>query len=270
MMLALGLWLMPGLTPGRGPLLCATFQPAYEAPAPERIVMPPIIQTDSAVPPVAAGATLGSTSLDWKVAIDVAADIQETRGGWFGPLEDAELAQPYLLASADAAADEAEAQFLGARLEGESFVFIVDMSGSMRGQRFVRAKNELLRAIASLHSDQRYYVIFFSDGPLPMPAHELVESTPENLRLLQKWLRRVDCGGETNPLAALEMAIALRPDAIYMLSDGEFDPRIPKLIAGRQGRPPIPIHTIGFVGRDGEPMLRELAADSGGSYRFVP
>lgn len=267
--LVLGLWLVPAMGPGGVPLLSASFQPAAELAVPERVVMPLAIPPVVAQPSVAAPLGLGSPSLAMHLSVAEVAHIHEPTGGWFGPIDDAELGQTYQSAPADAEGD-GSADFLGVRLQGESFVFIVDMSGSMRGQRFIRAKNELRRTIASLHSDQRYYIIFFSDRALPMPADGLVSPTPENLRLLEKWLRRVDCGGDTHPLAALEMALALRPDAIYMLSDGEFDPRIPKLIASRQGGQPVPIHTIGFVSREGEPMLRALAADSGGSYRFVP
>ncbi len=270
LMVALGLWLVPELRPEGGPLLRASFRPMRDSLAPERVAAAYVVQTPSALPAATANLVLGSASLPMAVAVPDVADIQEPSGGWFGPIDDAELGQPYQVGGGGSGESDGSADFLGVRLEGTSFVFVVDRSGSMRGQRFVRAKNELRRTIASLHSDQSYYVIFFSDGPLPMPARDLVSPTPENLRLLEKWLRRVDCGGDTNPLAALELAIALRPHAIYMLSDGEFDPRIPKAIAARQGSQPVPIHTIGFVSREGEPMLRELAADSGGSYRFVP
>ncbi|MCL6502282.1 MAG: VWA domain-containing protein [Pirellulales bacterium] len=270
LILALGLWLLPGESSYHGPALSATLQPADEPQPLERAVVLPAPQS---VPSLLASSALGGHDLPAAhvpITVPVLVMMEEPAGGWFGPVEDAELGPSDQLGEGGADPGASSAEFLGTRLEGTSFVFIVDMSGSMRGQRFVRAKNELRRAIASLHTDQSYYVIFFSDNALPMPAPGLVSPTPENLRLLEKWLRRVDCGGDTNPLAALELAIDLAPHAIYMLSDGEFDPRIPKLIARRQPTRPIPIHTIGFVSREGEPMLRELAVDSGGSYRFVP
>lgn len=271
LVVALGLWLVGEPRPEGGPVLRASFRPVQDSQLPERVAADYVVlQTPCALPAATASVVLGSASLPMQVAVPDVADIKEPTGGWFGPIDDTVLGQPYQVGGGGSGESEGSAEFLGVRLEGASFVFIVDRSGSMRGQRFVRAKNELRRTIASLQSDQSYYVIFFSDGPLPMPARDLVSPTPENLRLLEKWLRRIDCGGDTNPLAALELAIALRPDAIYMLSDGEFDPRIPKAIAARQGSQPVPINTIGFVSREGEPMLRELAADSGGSYRFVP
>ena len=30
------------------------------------------------------------------------------------------------------------------------------------------------------------------------------------------------------------------------------------------------IHTVGFYNRDGEPVLKKMADDYGGTYRFVP
>lgn len=270
LVVALGLWLVPEPSSEGAPLLRASWQPPRDTRVAELVATTHLVQAPSSLPSATASMVLGSASLRMQVAVPDVADLQEPAGHWFGPIDDAELGEPYQVGGGGSGEADGSTDFLGVRLEGTSFVFVVDSSGSMRGQRFLRAKNELRRTIASLRSDQSYFVIFFSDGPLPMPASDLVSPTPENLRLLEKWLRRVDCGGDTNPQAALELAIALRPHAIYMLSDGEFDPRIPKLIAARQGSQPVPIHTIGFVSREGEPMLRELAADSGGTYRFVP
>src|SRR3972149_2345168 len=45
---------------------------------------------------------------------------------------------------------------------GRSFVYVLDCSGSMNDEgRFVRARQELLRSIEHLTSDQSYFVIFY-------------------------------------------------------------------------------------------------------------
>ena len=70
-------------------------------------------------------------------------------------------------------------------------------------------------------------------------------------------------------------ALSLRPDAVYFLSDGQFDPlTIQQLKArnrsnNRLRKRQIPIHTIAFMDRMTEGLMRSIARNSGGEYRFV-
>lgn len=161
------------------------------------------------------------------------------------------------------------ANFYGIEANGNDFVFVVDLSGSMHGSRFRRARGEVSRSIQSLEAPQRYFVIFFSDQEWPMPARDLLEATEQNLNSTRHWLKKAQCQGGTNPLPALLHALDLRPDAIFLLSDGRFDPEAALQIQQAQLSPPIPIHTIGFASRAGEPMLRAISDACGGTYRFV-
>jgi hypothetical protein len=74
---------------------------------------------------------------------------------------------------------------------------------------------------------------------------------------------------ETDPSRAIDRAFAVGPDTIYLLSDGEFDraiiARVKKLNAGGK----VTVHTIGFLYRTGEPILKKIAAENGGQYKFV-
>lgn len=161
------------------------------------------------------------------------------------------------------------ANFYGIEAGGDDFVFVVDMSGSMNGARFRRARNEVRRSIESLQASQRFFVIFFSDTAWPMPAAELLEANEKNLNATRRWLKQAQCQGGTNPLPAVLHALDLHPDAIFLLSDGRFDPEAVSQIHQAQSTPFTPIHTIGFASREGEPMLRAIAEASGGTYRFV-
>lgn len=161
------------------------------------------------------------------------------------------------------------ANFYGIEAHGNDFVFVVDMSGSMTGARFRRARAELRRSIESLAAPQRFYVLFFNDRAWPMPASDLQEATEENLNDARRWLKQAQCQGGTNPLPALMLALDLRPDAIFLLSDGRFDPEAARQLEQSETSPPIPVHTIGFASREGEPMLRAISEASGGAYRFV-
>jgi len=161
------------------------------------------------------------------------------------------------------------ASFYGIDADGNDFVFVVDMSGSMSGTRFRRAKSELQRSIAALAPTQRYFIIFFSDDAYPMPAEDLIEANEENLLATRRWLKQAACQGGTHPLPALLDAISLGPDAIFLLSDGKFDPATVTQVAAAEPARPIPIHTVGFASREGEPMLRAISEATGGSYRYV-
>jgi hypothetical protein len=168
------------------------------------------------------------------------------------------------------------AEFFGIGGYGQSFVYVVDCSGSMgENRKFERAVYELLQSIEQLHSDQRYFVIFYSSAAYPMDADEPVLATEDQFARTRRWIDHIRPDGGTHPLPALLLALSLRPDAIYFLSDGQFDPgaihalrhrnRPNKRLATRQ----IPIHTIAFVDRATEGLMRTIARNSGGKFRFV-
>ncbi len=164
----------------------------------------------------------------------------------------------------------AGSSFFGLQASGDRVVFVVDVSGSMKGRRLYRARQELTRSLESLRTDQQYFVIFFSDaGRSPMPSDKMLPATPENVSETIKWLKRIDSGGGTNPLPGLLMAMQLNPDAIFLMTDGKFDPQI--VWAVEQAKPvkPLPIYTISFASRSAEALLRAIAEQTGGDYRFV-
>jgi hypothetical protein len=176
----------------------------------------------------------------------------------------------------DGLSGHAAAQFFGIGGYGQSFVYVVDCSGSMgEGLKFERAIYELLQSIEQLASDQRYFIIFYNDAAYPMEADSPVPATEDEFARTREWISYVQPDGGTNPLPALLFALSLRPDAIYFLSDGQFDRhaihelrhrnRPNKRLAMRQ----IPIHTIAFVDRSTEGLMRTIARNSGGKFRFV-
>jgi hypothetical protein len=170
----------------------------------------------------------------------------------------------------------AATDFFGIGGYGQTFVYVVDASDSMNERgKFDRARYELLQSIEQLSSDQRYFIIFYNDGAFPMDADEPVMATQKQIARTVRWVSDAQADGGTNPLPALLYALSLRPDAIYFLSDGQFDPmtiyqlrarnRPSKRIRLRQ----IPIHTIAFVDRGTVGLMRTIARNSGGEHRFV-
>jgi hypothetical protein len=164
------------------------------------------------------------------------------------------------------------AEFFGIGGEGGSFVYVVDMSGSMNEQgKWERARDELIRSIEHLDDGQKYYIIFYNDGWFPMAEDKPVEATPKQLDRTRRWVNRIWPGGGTFPLEAMQHALSLEPDAIYFLSDGRFDPAVIEML--RVANPPssgqIPIHTIAFVNQETIGLMKQIAKNAGGKFRFV-
>lgn len=181
--------------------------------------------------------------------------------------------------SGDSARDEngpsvAGGSFFGLRADGKRFVYVVDCSGSMTGPPYQRATMELLSSIANLEKSQQFFIILFSTESYPMfhplPSQEFLYATDDALKQTKVWLKGFSQGqGGTNPEPALEQALAMKPDAIFFLTDGAIPPTTPGTIRSSNGRK-TPVHAIGFVNRAGEDVLKQIADESRGQYKFVP
>jgi hypothetical protein len=170
----------------------------------------------------------------------------------------------------------ASAEFFGIGGDGQSFVYVVDCSDSMNeGRKFERAIYELLQSIEQLSSDQRYFVIFYNDEAYPMDADQPVPASEDEFARTRQWVRYVQPDGGTHPLPALLLALSFRPDAIYFLSDGQFDRstirelRMRNRENNRLKLRQVPIHTIALVDHATEGLMRTIARNSGGKFRFV-
>lgn len=165
------------------------------------------------------------------------------------------------------------ASFFGVKAGGNKFVFVVDSSGSMsQNNRFLRCLNELQRSLSALTYGQQYLVIFFNSSMEAMPENRLVDSRPEQLKRTLYWIGNMGVGGGTEPWPALRRAIINKPDAIFFLTDGVFDPAVVGLVDKIQPetKKKIPIHTIAFEDPVGAKLLEVIAQQSRGEYKFVP
>ena len=162
--------------------------------------------------------------------------------------------------------------FFGLQAEGSSFVFIVDFSGSMKGSRFSRARSELVRTLGELTAKQQFFVIFYNHHAQPMyiPGKRvcLVPATRTMKRRARRWINDQQARGGTFPDSALKMALRLKPDVIFFLSDGAFQ-RTARTVAREANEHGTIIHTIAFEFDGGKLLLKGIAEDNDGRYRFV-
>ena len=165
--------------------------------------------------------------------------------------------------------------FFGMKAAGQSVVYVVDCSSSMNvrhssaATRFHRLKLELLNSVASMKPSQSFYIIFFNEQPIPMPAPRLQQARPELQRQYLGWMARMRANGLTDPLSSMHMALKLRPDVIYFLTDGNFNFKTAVALS-RIRQPRSVIHTITFGEREAEPLMKSIAVANRGTYRFIP
>jgi hypothetical protein len=164
-----------------------------------------------------------------------------------------------------------QASFFGIRAQGRFFVYVIDCSESMIDEdRFARATMEVRRSVLALQAPQQFEVIFYNEDPTPMPGGPKPRpADSQNKGQLLTWLRMVEPDGGTDPRAALRQALILRPEAIFLLSDGEFpDGTAQAVVHFNPHR--IPIHCVDLSGGAGGDHLRRIARESGGKYAARP
>ncbi len=168
-------------------------------------------------------------------------------------------------------------KFFGIGSKHKSVVFVVDASGSMNRPypgpaqtRINRVKLELYKTISAMTENDQFYMIFFGDDAIPMPARTMATGGDDSKRFYLTWMAQLPASSQrTMPTNALLRAIALKPEAIYFLTDGEIrTPILAKITKANSTG--IPIHTIGFSDNRGEALLREIAEQNNGSYTFIP
>jgi hypothetical protein len=153
--------------------------------------------------------------------------------------------------------------------EGRRIVYVVDRSGSMTDSLdFV--KYELKRSLQELGETAEFHIVFFSSGPpMEMATRRLVAATPRNRSMAMEFIDTVIATGGTDPVQALERAFAAQPDVIYLLTDGEFDQAIVGHVKRLNVGGKVRVSTIGFLYYPNNRVLREIAAQNGGEYKFV-
>jgi len=165
--------------------------------------------------------------------------------------------------------DGPRASFYGSGGNAYKICYVIDRSGSLL-DTFDYLRDALKKSLRDLVPQQQFHVIFFSAGkPEELPPAKLVYATPENKEKACKYLDGVVPGGQTQPEAALERAFACKPELIYFMTDGEFDPRVLDLLRRLNRDKKVKINTFSFLHKPGEELLKQIAGEHGGRYKHV-
>lgn len=168
----------------------------------------------------------------------------------------------------------------GIEARGQRFVYVFDRSASMGapgGRPLARAKEELLASIERLGGVQQFYVVFYNHRQHVFNASDtrrrLVFATDDNKRAAQRFIDAVRADGGTRHFEAIATGLRLRPDVMFVLTDGEpdddlSDDEIETLSRSLAGTTCI---VVQFGGDETarSPNLARLAAISGGRYALV-
>ncbi|MEM1165137.1 MAG: hypothetical protein AAGI30_02475 [Planctomycetota bacterium] len=172
-------------------------------------------------------------------------------------------------------------------------IYVVDASASMVAT-FPHVLDELERSIRRLAPTQRFQVIFFRAGRYISAEHpndtrsggpktRLIRATRGHIDHVAAWMRTVRVEGTSNPLLAMDTALALQPDAVFLLSReitglGEFDLGADAVLAHldrvnpvnpRTGHRHARIATIQFLDVDPSGLLRDIGRTHGGEQGWT-
>lgn len=181
-------------------------------------------------------------------------------------------------------------QVFGVSGEGESILFMVDVSGSMvvggKGSESYRnLEQEIVRAIRKLDERARFNVVTFA-GEIASFAPELLPANSNNRQRAIRWLEKEgpygrfrDRGNKhegTRAAAAMETALAMKPDLIFFASDGAPSDARPDALFERFERQVADLGispkvvSVCYKSTDGRPFMEELARRTGGSFIEIP
>jgi Ca-activated chloride channel family protein len=104
-------------------------------------------------------------------------------------------------------------------------VAVIDVSGSMSGEKIQQARSALIQLLGTLHEGDRFRLVAFSGG-VRRYAQEWTSVTPDTRHDAEAWIRSLDAEGGTNIAGALAEAFAQPPaeqalGVVVFLTDGQ-------------------------------------------------
>jgi hypothetical protein len=154
-------------------------------------------------------------------------------------------------------------------------VYIIDHSGSLL-DNFDFLREEVKKSVDNLLPIQYFAVVAFSEDSEILGPSSLQRATLDDQRDLANRIDQLKAYGENDGTLApfqhaFEKAFALKPQLIYFLTDGAFDPQLAGIVEHLNAHHKVRINTLAFVKTDSryEEQLKALARDNGGIYKFV-
>jgi hypothetical protein len=174
-----------------------------------------------------------------------------------------------------------QTQVFGVQGRGSRFVYVFDRSGSMsgyEGRPLAAAKRELLESLQSLQGVHQFQIVFYNQDPRLMSfaagdAPQMVFANDEGQRQAERFVGSIVADGGTDHVKALEVALKMRPDVIFFLTDAD-EPQLSRSDLDRIGRLNYGtvINAIEFGAgpkRGDKNFLQSLAEENAGQHGYV-
>jgi HEAT repeat protein len=178
------------------------------------------------------------------------------------------------LALAASVLDEIEAgnvEYYGIKTRSTRICFVVDISGSMSGQKLEDAKGELQRAIGRFTVKHFFNIIFFSTTVHPW-RRRLTQATDAVLARAKAHIYEQRAAGGTNIYESVMLALKdPLVDTVFVLSDGAptsgtiTEPDAIRAAVRMANTRGVVIHCIGIGAHDRD-FMAGLAKDNNGKY----
>lgn len=171
-------------------------------------------------------------------------------------------------------------KLFGIEAEGAKFVYVFDRSASMsiaRGKPLAAAKKELIASLTPLERVHQFYLIFYNQEVRAFQpggdSGKLIFATDANKQAAERYINGIQPEGATDHYAALSIALKMRPDVIFLLTDGDAKDDLTEAELAqlaKQNGAATKIHVIQFTADlPTGANLRTLAKDNGGEFKSV-
>src|SRR5262245_37897683 len=166
-----------------------------------------------------------------------------------------------------------QSQVFGVMGRGSRFVYVFDRSLSMQGAPLAAAKRELLTSLKQLERVHQFQIIFYNEKPRVMQSPQLLFADENGLGQAESFVNSIIAAGGTDHWQALQVALRMRPDVIFLLTDADEPPLSPKQLDEiRRNNAAASINVIEFKsGPDAKKhgFLRQLAEQNRGQYQYI-
>lgn len=166
------------------------------------------------------------------------------------------------------------ASFFGVEASGRRFAYVVDTSASMNAfGKWEATSAALLASVSELFGNSEFFIVLFNSDAWPLGGRtEWVRAGERGKTFARREIDGVRPGGSTKPSPAFLEVFSLKPkpDAIYFMTDGEFEPEVAAEIISINRELRVTIHCITFVNDEAAPLMRNIAGSSGGTYTHIP
>lgn len=170
-------------------------------------------------------------------------------------------------------------QVFGVTGKGTSFVYVFDRSLSMEGAPLAAAKRELLASLSHLQRVHQFQIIFYNERPKMLPAPQMLFADENGVRQAESFVSTITAAGGTDHLQALQLAMRLKPDVIFLLTDADEPPLTAKQLNDLHQNNTAIINVIELkAAPDGRAQpatpgkrsfLRQLADQNRGEYKAI-